>query len=120
PTETLQRISRLAPLAELLARLDAAVAPVAPRNVETAAAVGATLAADIMASSDLPPVATAVRDGWAVASDLVLDAGPYAPVPLSPPPVWVETGSPMPAGTDAVLPLDAVHVNKTGAEALAS
>jgi molybdopterin molybdotransferase len=120
PTETLQRIARLAPLAELLARLDALVVPVAARNVDTAAAVGATLAADIAASSDLPAAPTAIRDGWAVASELVLDAGPYAPVLLSPPPVWVETGGAMPTGTDAVLPLDAVNVSKTGAEALAS
>lgn len=120
PAGTLQRISRLAPLAELLARLDALVVPVAARNVDTAAAVGATLAADVAAPAGLPPAATAIRDGWAVASELVLDAGPYAPVSPSPPPVWIETGSAMPAATDAVLPLDAVNVTKTGTEALAS
>jgi molybdopterin biosynthesis enzyme len=120
PTETLQRISRLAPLAELLARLDAVVAPVAARNVEIAAAVGATLAADVVAPADLPPAAAAIRDGWAVNSEHVLDAGSYAPVPLSPPPVWVETGGAMPEGTDAVLPVDAVAVTKAGAETLAA
>jgi molybdopterin molybdotransferase len=118
PTETLQRIARLAPLAELMARLDA-VASVAPRNVELAAAVGATLAADILAASNLPAAPTAIRDGWAVASEMVLDASSYAPVPLSPPPAWVETGGAMPAGTDAILPVDAVNVSNAGAEALA-
>jgi len=120
PTETLQRISRLAPLAELLARLDAVAVSVAARNVELATAVGATLAADVMAPADLPPAATAIRDGWAVASELVLDAGSYAPVPLRPSPVWVETGGAMPEATDAVLPVDAVAVTKAGAEALSS
>lgn len=120
PVETLQRIARLAPLTEILARLDTVAAPVTPREIEPAAAVGATLASAAVAPADRPPVATALRDGWAVASELVLDAGPYAPAPLTPPPVWVETGQPMPAGTDAVLPVDAVTVTKAGAEAHAT
>jgi molybdopterin biosynthesis enzyme len=119
PTETLQRIARLTPLAEALGRVEA-VAPVAPREVEVAAAVGATLAADVTAPADLPAAATALRDGWAIASETISDAGPYAPAPLSPPPLWVETGDAMPPGTDAVLPLDAVMINKAGASALAS
>jgi len=116
PTETLQRISRLAPLAEIVARLDGAVAPVAARDVEPVAAVGAILAADVVAAA-WPVAAVALRDGWAVASDRVSDAGPYAPAPLDPAPLWVEAGQPMPSGTDAVLPVDAVAVTKTGAEA---
>jgi molybdopterin molybdotransferase len=119
PTETLQRISRLTPLAEIMARIET-VAPVAARNMEPAAAIGGTLAANVAAAADCPPAAVATRDGWAVASELLTDAGPYAPMPLSPPPDWVETGDAMPAGTDAVFPLDAVTVTKTGAEAHAS
>jgi molybdopterin biosynthesis enzyme len=119
PTETLQRISRLAPLGEAM-KLIQTLAPVAARETETAAAVGATLAADIAAPADLPAAAVALRDGWAVASDAISDAGPYAPAPLPLPPAWVETGDRMPAGTDAVLPLDAVTVNRAGASALAS
>lgn len=117
PTETLQRISRLTPLGELLARLDAVALPVQPRQSDPAAAVGATLAADIAAAADWPSAPMALRDGWAVASEMISEAGSYAPVPLSPPPAWVETGGAMPAGTDAVLPLDAVTVSKAGAEA---
>lgn len=120
PAGTAQRIVRLAPLAEVMARLDAIAAPVVAREQDTAAASGATLAADLRAPKDLPAAPAALRDGWAVASELVLDAGPYAPVPLSPPPVWVEAGDGMPAGTDAVLPADAVAVTKAGAEAHAS
>jgi molybdopterin biosynthesis enzyme len=81
-----------------------------------AAAIGATLAADVVAPADFPRAATALRDGWAVASELVLDAGPYAPVILTPPPAWVETGERVPAGADAVLPVDAVMVTKSGTE----
>jgi molybdopterin biosynthesis enzyme len=79
--------------------------------------VGATLASDAVATADWPPRPVALRDGWAVSADLVADAGPYAPVLLSPAPVWVEIGQPMPPGADAVLPLDAVTVTKSGAEA---
>lgn len=120
PDEALQRISRLAPLADIMARLQALAQPAPGREVEPAAAVGATLAADVAARADLPARAIAMRDGWAVAAERVADAGSYAPVPLSPPPAWVETGGPMPAGTDAVLPLDAVTVTNAGAEAHAS
>jgi molybdopterin biosynthesis enzyme len=120
PTEGLQRISRLAPLPELFARLDALARPIAPKNLEPAAAVGATLAANVAANAAWPAAPTALRDGWAVSADLVSDAGPYAPAPLSPAPAWVETGAPMPGGTDAVLPLDAVTVTTSGAEAHAS
>ena len=120
PAETLQRISRLTPLRELLIRLDATARPVPAKNIEPAAAVGATLAADVLASADCPAVPTASRDGWAVAADLVADAGPHAPVPLSPAPKWVENGERIPLGMDVVLPLDAVAVTKSGAEAHAS
>ena len=65
----------------------------------------------------MPASACALRDGWAVAAERVTDAGPYAPAPLDPAPTWVEAGEPMSAGSDAVLPVDAVAVTKTGAEA---
>jgi molybdopterin molybdotransferase len=117
PSDTVQRISRLTPLGDVLARLETIVVPVPPRDSDPAAAVGSTLAADIVATADWPAAPTAIRDGWAVAADLLTDAGAYAPTPLSPPPLWVEVGAPMPAGTDAVLPLDAVTLTRTGAEA---
>jgi molybdopterin biosynthesis enzyme len=116
----LQRIARLSPLAEIWARVDALAAPVPPKAVDPAAAVGLTLAADVSAEAARPPRAIALRDGWAVASDLVLDAGSYSPVPLAAAPAWVEVGEALPSGTDAVLPLDAVMVKTGGAEALAS
>jgi molybdopterin biosynthesis enzyme len=120
PTEALQRILRLASLGDLIAWIDRELQPVSPRETEPAAAVGATLAADVAVPKSVPLAALAIRDGWAVAAERVSDAGPYAPTPLVPPPVWVGTGERMPAGTDAVLPFDAVVVAKTGAEAHAS
>lgn len=119
PTETLQRLSRLAPLAEIFARIGT-FAPAGTRAADPAAAVGATLASDAVAPAALPAVTVALRDGWAVAAERVSDAGPYAPAPLNPPPAWVETGQPVPAGCDAVLPVDAVTITRAGAEALAS
>jgi len=120
PAETLQRITRLAPLADIVARLNGTVAPVAARDTDPVAAVGAILAADVVAARAVPSYACALRDGWALAADRVTDAGPYAPAPLDPAPLWVEAGQPMPAGTDAVLAVDAVAATKTGAEAHAS
>src|SRR5688572_17183443 len=120
PTGTLQRIARLAPLAEIVARLEGAVAPLAPRDAEPVAAVGAILAADVVAGRAVPAAACALRDGWALASERVSDAGPYAPALLDPAPRWIEAGQPMPAGTDAVLPVDAVAITGAGAEAHAA
>jgi len=117
PSDTVQRISRLTPLGDVLARLETVAAPVQPRQTDVGAAVGATLAADVVAAADFPPEPTALRDGWAVVSDHVTDAGSYAPALLPVPPAWVEVGAPMPAGTDAVLPVDAVTLSKVGAQA---
>lgn len=105
-----QRLSRLAPLADVFARITALAAPVAPRSVAVADAAGKVLAADVAVDAALPPRATALRDGWAVASDAVSDAGSYAPAVLDPAPVFVSVGDPLPAGMDAVLPREAVIV----------
>lgn len=116
PPEPIQRVSRLAPLREVEAFLDA-IAPVASRAVELGVALGRVLADDVAARAPVPASAVALNDGWAVRADLVLDAGPYAPVPLVPAPAWVEVGQQLPAGTDAVLPPDAVVTASGMAEA---
>jgi molybdopterin molybdotransferase len=110
---------RLAPLREIEAAVDALAHPVAPRAVAVAAATARVLAADVVVAVQVPLTAVALRDGWAVRSDLVADAGPYAPVPLSPPPVWVDVGDPLPPDCDAVLLPDAVSVTGAAAEAIA-
>jgi molybdopterin biosynthesis enzyme len=121
PPSELQRLPpRLAPLSETLARIDAMVRPVEAREVDVAAATGRVLAADVSVEQSLPPVAIALRDGWAVRSDAIADAGPYAPVALIPPPLFVEVGAPLPSETDTVLPPDALTLRGSLAEATAS
>jgi molybdopterin biosynthesis enzyme len=78
------------------------------------------LAADAVAAAGLPEKAIALRDGWVVHSDLVADAGPYAPTPLMPSPRWVEIGDAVGGLSDAVLAPDAVTIRDGMAEALTS
>src|SRR5262249_34690343 len=113
-----QRIARLTPLADVLARLDALVRPVAPRTAALAAALGQTLAEDIIIHAPVPATARALRDGWAVSSDLPPDASAYAPAPL-PSAVWVDAGQPLPGNADAVAPIDGVVIRDGAAQALA-
>jgi len=113
-----QRIDRLTPLADVLGRLDALVEPVAPRSAELSAARGWTLAEDVVVASPIPLAARALRDGWAVSSDLTIDAGGYTPVPL-PFALRLDAGEPLPNGADAVAPLDAVAIRDGVADALA-
>jgi molybdopterin molybdotransferase len=120
PTQPQRLPSRLTPLGEALARIDALARPVEPRDVELAAAAGRVLAADVLVEAPLPATAVALRDGWAVRAEMVADAGPYAPVPLVPAPVFVEVGAPLPADADAVLPPDVVTVRGGVAEATAT
>lgn len=112
-----QRISRLTPLKDALAALDASAAPVSPQHLEANDAVGRVLAADI-AAGPLPRRAIALCDGWAVKAEDLADAGGYAPVQLAVGPAWVETGDAMPMGADAVAPLDAIVIRGNGAEAV--
>jgi molybdopterin biosynthesis enzyme len=114
-----QRIARLVPLPEAIHRIDQCVAAVAPRQAAPAGAVGRALASDrIVAAEALPARALALRDGWAVRSDAILDAGSYAPAVLTEPPVAVDVGNSLPANTDAIIPLDAVEFAEATASAL--
>lgn len=115
--ETIQTISRLTPLSEVLATLAAEVKPLTARTVDATAAAGRTLAADAQALAR-PSAATALQDGWALAADDTLGAGGYAPVLLPHAPQRIEAGKPMPVGTDSVAPFDAVRSVNGRAEAL--
>jgi len=101
-----QWIERLTPLADLRAVIDAQVTPIAAGEIDLTAALGRVLAKDIQADQH-PPVALALRDGYALRSEETTDAGSYAPAPLSLM-VRVEVGEPVPREADAVAPLDAV------------
>ena len=116
--ETPQRIARLTPLDDVLARIDALVGPVAPREVGLAAAVGRVLAGDVVVAAR-PANALALRDGWAVNSSLTQDASPYAPAPL-PAAIRIDAGATLPPGSDAVAEIDAVVVRDGCAEAVAA
>jgi molybdopterin molybdotransferase len=116
---SIQRVSRLTPLSAILALIEARVGAVAPQKLELASAHGATLAEPV-AGFDLPEQPTALRDGFAVEAAAVADAGPYAPVSLTLLARRVDTGMPLPRGTDAMLPLDAVELRGKTAEAMAA
>jgi molybdopterin molybdotransferase len=102
-----QRIARLTPLTEVLGRIDAMGGAVASRRIATARAVGRILAEDVIGVTAIPAGARALRDGFAVATDATSDASSYAPVSVMPP-RRVDVGDALPAGTDAVVPLDIV------------
>jgi molybdopterin biosynthesis enzyme len=114
----LQRVTRLTPLADVLASFDIGIAPVAAREEDTRAAAGLTLAADIIVSSGRPSAAIALRDGYALRAEATADATSYAPAPLSPAPPRIDVGEPLPAGADAVATFDAVELRGGGAQAL--
>lgn len=101
----LQAMDSLTPLGQCLARALDSLMPVPPAWVETASAAGLVLAADLCLPHDQPPVAEALREGFAVAALDLLGASAGSPVPLAAP-VRVMPGGALPAGTDAVLPED--------------
>lgn len=104
----------------------AGVGPVAPLDVALHDAVGCILAADVVATDDLPLHPLAARDGYALASvdteaaggrdgvsplhlPVAHDVHPGAAAPLRLAPgqaVRVGSGAPLPVGADAVLALE--------------
>lgn len=117
PANHPQRIAKLTALSAVLEWIEALPAT-EPRSAVPHEAAGATLAEDLVSSRSVPEAAVALRDGWAVRADLLSGAGSYSPVPLSPPPVQIDAGTPMPPDTDAVMPLEAVRVTGDQAEAI--
>jgi len=117
--DKVQTIARLTPLAAALAALDAIAKPVAAQEIDVVAAGGRILAADVVAAAR-PMRAIALRDGWAVRAEELADAGGYAPVALAQVPVRIETGDELPAGADAVAPLDFIVIRGTRAEAVST
>ena len=117
-SETLQTISRLTSLSEVTAMIDLRVKPVTPRTLDVAAAAGRALAVDAMGAAR-PSSALALLDGWALAADATLGAGPDTPVPLIHPPQRIEMGQALPPDADSVAPFTAVKMIKGFAEAVA-
>ncbi len=115
---SIQRIARLTPLGAILALVDLRVGAVRTKKSATASAAGLTLGDDII-TAERPTCPIALGDGFAVEAAPIADAGPYAPVLLASLPQWVEAGEPLPSGTDAVAPLDAVTQRGERVEAIA-
>jgi molybdopterin molybdotransferase len=109
----------LVPLERVLGDLRARTRPVDPRTLPIERTAGLVLAEPLRSHAGVPAEAIALRDGWAIAAGDVVGASSYSPVPVGAPPAWVEVGQPMPAGTDAVLPPDAVAGQGTAVEIVA-
>ncbi|MCW5691713.1 MAG: molybdopterin-binding protein [Pseudolabrys sp.] len=117
-SETIQMISRLTPLSDVIATVDLRVKTVTPRTLEVAAAAGRALAIDAMAPPR-PTAALALIDGWALAADATLGAAARNPRPLFHPPQRIEAGQPLPPDADAVAPFHAVRSANGLAEVIA-
>ena len=108
-----------APLAAVEQWIDQNATRPPPRLVPLAEAVGCTLHEAVAAAADWPPADRASRDGVAVASADTFGAGSYNPIPLlSAAPI--AAGEPLPPGTDAVLPVEAMQRDAGFVEALDS
>lgn len=115
---------------EARARILADVAPLAPESVPLEKALGRVLAAPIHARHDLPPFANSAMDGYAVvaadtADDLpvtlkvVGDVAAGAPLALAiatGAAARIMTGAPLPAGADAVVPVEDTNEAWRGAD----
>lgn len=112
---------------EAFAILDAAVTLLPEERVPLPVAVGRVLAADVVADVDWPPFDTSAMDGYAVRADeargegvalrerpgLVAAGDPQPPAALARgEAVRVMTGAPLPAGADAVVPIE--HSRRAG------
>jgi molybdopterin biosynthesis enzyme len=115
-----QLVQRLTPLAEVLATVDRLVVPTSPYDIGVDSALGRTLAADVTLPEAHPAAALALRDGFAVRAEETFDAGSYAPALLSALPAAISAGQKLPAGADAVVPLDGVALSGGAAQALMS
>jgi len=116
-SEILQSISRLTPLSDVAAMIDLRVKPITPRTLDVAAAAGRALAVDATGAAR-PSSALALLDGWALAADATLGAGPHTPKPLIHPPQRIETGQALPPDADSVAPFAAVRMTNGFAEAV--
>jgi molybdopterin molybdotransferase len=123
------------PVAEHEGRVRALLAPLRTRDAETvavAAALGRVLAAPVLSPIDLPPFRNSQMDGFAVlASDLAAGlplpiAGEIAAAAGTPDPlipgtaVRIMTGAPIPAGADAVVPVEDTSVSAEGTVTISS
>ncbi len=101
---------------EALAAVLERVTPLAPERVAIGDAAGRVLASPAVALVDLPPFPSSAMDGFAVLSSdtpgtlpiaFRIAAGKPAPAPLAPgTAAGISTGAAVPAGADAVVPIE--------------
>ena len=93
---------------EALALVAARVAPLPPVDRGIAQALGARLAAPLVASGALPAHDDAAMDGWAIRAALAKDASRETPAWLEEgrEAVPIATGDEIPEGADSVVPLE--------------
>jgi molybdopterin molybdotransferase len=114
-----ENVERLISVSEAMAILDAE--PVTPRmrSMDLARALGAVVATEVRADRDYPPFDKSVMDGYAVRSADVaktpaalevvgeIAAGQWPSRGIGPGEAMaIMTGAPMPAGADAVIPVE--------------
>jgi molybdopterin molybdotransferase len=109
--------------AEARARVQRAVAPLAPESIAVEQARGRALREDVIAPHPLPPFDNSAMDGFAVRAQDLAAATPPRPVVLTvgavipagargAPPIVsgqaarIMTGAPLPRGADAVVPFE--------------
>ena len=110
---------RLVPLDEACTLLLAACRVVEPVPMRVEAAVGRIAAEAVHAPVPLPARATALRDGWAVASQDTFGASAYAPNFALTAPCPVAFGDELPGCADSVLPWHAIAASAQPVEILA-
>jgi molybdopterin molybdotransferase len=100
------------PVAQALAWIDAATAPLPPEELPLGDAANRALAADVHAPKPVPPADGAAIDGYALRAEASLGAGGYNPLVVAA--VAIGAGVALPAGADAVVPLDQAELAEDG------
>ena len=113
----------LVPVEEARDRILAQISPLQPIELPLHEAEGCVLAQEVVSASDLPEFASSAMDGFAVRSSDVAEATPDSPAELrivgravigerpdatvgGGESVRIATGAPIPAGADAIVPIE--------------
>ncbi len=117
----------LVPVEEARERVLQQIKPLQPLELPLQEAEGCVLAQDVVAPVDIPDFASSAMDGFAVRSNDVAGAAPASPVELrivgraligrrpettvgGEEAVRIATGAPIPAGADAIVPIESCEV----------
>ncbi len=125
----------LRPVDEVRAYILDRISPLTPIQLHLQEAFGCVLAEDVAADSDIPPFASSAMDGFAVRAADIAHATQESPAmlkivgraPVGQHPdatvgtaeaVWIATGAPVPAGADAIAPIEHCVVQGEGVSVL--